>query len=128
MALFSRVLRQACASGTVALCVFIRVTRWSQLTVDLKTNVTVTVMLILAALAAAAGVVKCLRLSAEDAVSYFTSYPARHVGVLAAVMVTTLHRLDDLVFVLVYFVMETAAIMAVVVAYRFRGSRQAFST
>jgi len=47
-----------------------------------------------------------LQLPTGDAISYMTSFPARHIGVLAAVTVTTLHRLDDLVFILVYFVLD----------------------
>ena len=67
-----------------------------------------------------------MRLPADDAISYMTSFPARHIGVLAAVTVTTLHRLDDLVFILVYFVLETLVILAVVGAYRWRGSCEHF--
>ena len=128
MARFSTGLRHACALGTVALCVFICVTRASQLTIGWKTNITISTMLILAALAGAAGIASALRLPADDAISYMTSVPARPIGVLAAVTVTTLPRHDDLVFVLVYFVLETGVIMAVVGAYRWRGSMQAVST
>ena len=103
MARFSTGLRHACALGTVVLCVFICVTRARQLTLDWKINLTVSAMLIVAALVAA-GIARALRLPADDAISYMTSFPARHIGVLAAVTVTTLHRLDDLVFILVYFV------------------------
>jgi len=127
IARFSTGLRHACALGTVALCVFICVTRASQLTIDWKTNMTVSAMLILAALAGAAGIAKCLRLPTDETISYLTSFPARHIGILAAVTVTTLHRLDDLVFIMVYFVLETVAVMAVVVASRWRGSLQAVS-
>ena len=114
MTRFSTGLRHACALGTVALCVFICVTRSGQLTVDWKTNVTVSAVLIVAALVGAAGIARALRLPTDDAISYMTSFPARHIGVLAAVAVTTLHRLDDLVFILVYFVLETSVILAVV--------------
>jgi bile acid:Na+ symporter, BASS family len=122
MARFSAGLRHACATGTVILCVFICVTRSRQLTIDWMTNISVSTMLVLAALAAAAATARTLQLPSDDAISYLTSLPARHIGVLAAVTVTTLHRFDDLVFILVYFVVETAIILAVVGAYRWRGS------
>jgi len=127
MTRFSVGLRHACATGTVALCLFICVTRAGQLTTDLKTNVTVSAILILSALAGAAVVVRSLRLPTDDAISYMTSFPARHIGVLAAVTVATLHRLDDLVFIMVYFVLETMVVLAVVGAYRWRGSLRAYS-
>lgn len=127
MAKFSTGLRHACALGTVALCVFICVSRARQLTVDWQTNMMVSTMLIVAALAAAAGIAMALRLPSDDVISYVTSFPARHIGVLAAIMVTTLHRLDDLVFILVYFVLETLVILSVVGAYRWRGSMRAVS-
>ena len=114
--------------GTIVLCVFICVTRARQLTMDWKTNVTVSAMLVLAALVAAVAIARALRLPTDDAISYMTSFPARHIGVLAAVTVTTLHRLDDLVFILVYFVVETAVIMAVVVIHRWRGSLRTLAT
>jgi bile acid:Na+ symporter, BASS family len=128
MARFSTGLRHACATGTIALCVFICVTRAGQLTTDWQTNVTVSAILVLAALAAAVAIARALRLPTDDAISYMTSFPARHIGVLAAVTVTTLHRLDDLVFILVYFVLETAVIMTVVGIHRWRGSMQAVAT
>ena len=119
---FSTGLRHACALGTVALCVFICVIRSGQLTVDWKTNVTVSAFLIVASLVGAAGIACALRLPTDDAISYMTSFPARHIGVLAAVVVTTLHRLDDLVLILVYFVLESSVILAVVGLHRWRGS------
>jgi bile acid:Na+ symporter, BASS family len=126
MARFSTGLRHACAMGTLVLCVFIVVTRSRQLTLDWRINVTVSAMLIVAALAAAVAIARSLRLPADDAVSYLTSLPARHIGVLAAVTVTTLHRFDDLVFILVYFVAETAIILVLVAAYRWRGYLREF--
>jgi hypothetical protein len=45
--------------------------------------------------------------------------------VLAVIAVTTLHRFDDLVFILVYSVLETVAMSAVVVTYRWRSSLRA---
>jgi bile acid:Na+ symporter, BASS family len=128
MARFSTGLRHACATGTVALCVFICVTRARQLTMDWRTNVTVSAILVLAALAAAVAIARALQLPTDDAISYMTSFPARHIGVLAAVTVTTLHRLDDLVFILVYFIVEIAVIMTIVGIHRWRGSLQAIST
>jgi bile acid:Na+ symporter, BASS family len=128
MARFSTGLRHACATGTVALCVFISATRAGQLTTDWKTNVTVSAMLVLAALAGAVAIARGLRLATDDAISYMTSFPARHIGVLAAVTVTTLHRLDDLVFILVYFIVETAVIMTVVGIHRWRSSLQPLAT
>ncbi len=125
MARFSVGLRHACALGTVALCVFICVTRSGQLTVDWKTNVTVSAVLIVASLVGAAGIARALRLPTNDTISYMTSFPARHIGVLAAVAVTTLHRLDDLVFILVYFVLEASVILGVVGLHRWRGSLRA---
>lgn len=127
MSRFSTGLRHACATGTVVLCVFICVTRSRQLTMDWKTNLAVSAMLVFAALAAAMAIARALRLPSDEAISYLTSFPARHIGVLAAVTVTTLHRFDDLVFILVYFVVETAIILAIVGAYRWRGSSQAVS-
>src|SRR5271167_1364318 len=56
MARFSMGLRHACATGTVALCVFICVTRASQLTIGWKSNMTVSAALVMAALAGAAGI------------------------------------------------------------------------
>ena len=128
VARFSAGLRHACAAGTVALCVFICITRADRLTTDWKTNITVSATLVLAALAGAAGVACGLRLPTGDAVSYVTSYPARHIGVFAAVMVTATRQLDDLVFVLVYFVVEIAIILTVVGAYRWRESVEAISS
>ena len=128
IARFSTGLRHVCALGTVVLCVYICVSRARQLTLDWQTNMMVSLMLIVAALAGAAGITTVLRLPTDDAISYMTSFPARHIGVLAAVTVTTLHRLDDLVFILVYFVLETLVILALVGSYRWRGSSQAIST
>ena len=62
MARFSVGLRHACATGTVALCLFICVTRAGQLTTDWKINVTVSATLILTALTGAAGIARGLRL------------------------------------------------------------------
>jgi bile acid:Na+ symporter, BASS family len=123
---FSVGLRHACATGTVVLCVFVVVTRFRQLTLDWKTNVSMSAVLVLLALAAAVAIAHGLRLPSDDAISYLTSFPARHIGVLAAVTVTTLHRFDDLVFILVYFVVETAVILAIVGAYRWRGYLREF--
>jgi BASS family bile acid:Na+ symporter len=128
VAKFSAGLRRACAAGTVALCVFICITRADRLMTDWKTNVTVSATLVLAALAGAAGIARGLRLPTDDAISYVTSYPARHIGVLAAVVVTATHQLNDLVVALVYFVVETAIILTVVGAYRWRASMAAIST
>lgn len=128
MVRFSAGLRHTCALGTVGLCVLICVGRANQLAADWKTNVMVSSILILMALAGAVGTARGLGLATDDTISYVTSFPARHIGVLAAVTVTTLHRLDDLVFILVYFVLETVVIMAVVGAYRWRGSLKAVST
>jgi bile acid:Na+ symporter, BASS family len=125
VARFSLLLQAACATGIVALCVFICVTRAGQLATDLKTNVTVSAMLILATLAGAAGMSRVLRLAARDAVCYMTAFPARNIGVLAVITVTTLHRFNDLVFILVYFVLETVVMLAVVAAYRWRSSLRA---
>jgi BASS family bile acid:Na+ symporter len=122
---FSTALRHACALATVALCVLICVSRWGQLTDDWKTNVTVSALLIVASLLAGAAIARVLRLPKGDAISYMTSFPARHIGVLAAVTVTTLHRLDDLVFILVYFVLESSVILAVVGVHRWRVSLRA---
>jgi bile acid:Na+ symporter, BASS family len=127
MARFSTALRNACATGTVVLCVFICVTQARQLAIDWKTNVTVSAMLVLGALSLAMAISRALRLAVDDAISYATSLPARHIGVLAAVTVTTLHRFDNLVLILVYFVVEATVILAVVAAYRWRSSAQAIS-
>ena len=128
VARFSAGLRHACAAGTAALCVFICITQADRLMTDWKTNVTISATLVLAALAGAAGIARGLRLPTDDAISYMTSFPARHIGVLAAVTVTTLHRLDDLVFILIYFVLESLVIMAGIGAYRWRGALRATST
>jgi len=125
VARFSLLLQAACATGIVALCVFICVTRAGRLATDLKTNVTVSAALILAALAGAAGMSRVLRLATRDVVCYMTAFPARNIGVLAVITVTTLHRFDDLIFILVYFVLETMVMSAVVVAYRWRSSLRA---
>ncbi len=78
-------------------------------------------------LAAAIAIAKTLRLDATYAICYTTAFPARNLGVLAVVTVATLHRFDDLVFILVYFVLESLVILGVVVAYRRRISLQALS-
>ena len=128
VARFSAGLRHACALGTVALCVYICIARAGQLTIDWKINMAVSTMLIVSALAGGAGIAATLRLPADDTISYVTSFPARHIGVLAAVTVTALHRLDDLVFILIYFVLESLVIMAGIGAYRWRGALRATST
>jgi bile acid:Na+ symporter, BASS family len=127
VARFSVLLQTACALGIVALCVFVCLTRAGQLTTDLKINVTVSSTLILAALAGAAVMTRVLRLAAADAACYMSAFPARNIGVLAAVVLVTLHHLDDLVLILVYFVLETLFLMAVAAAYRWRGFLQALS-
>ncbi len=124
---FSALLRNACAGGTVALCVFICVTRAGQLTTDLRTNLIASATLILTALAGAKGIARVLRLSTYDAIPYVTAFPARHIGVLAVVTVATLHRFDDLDFILVYFVLELVSLLAVVVVYRWRSALQTIS-
>jgi len=43
-------------------------------------------------------------------------------------VVATLHHLDDLVFILIYFVLETLLMLAVALAYRWRSSSQTVST
>ena len=124
----SALLQAAGAIGIVALCVFLCATRAGYLVADLKTNVTVSAALMLAALAGAAGLSRVLRLSTADAACFMIVFPARNIGVLAAVVVATLHHLDDLVFILIYFVLETLLMLAVALAYRWRSSSQTVST
>jgi bile acid:Na+ symporter, BASS family len=127
MARFSVLLRNVCSTGVVALCVFICVTRAGQLTTDLKSNLTVSSAFILMTLVAAITTAKTLCLPATYAICYATAFPARNLGVLAVVTVATLHRFDDLLFILVYFVLESLVIFGVVIAYRRRISLQALS-
>jgi hypothetical protein len=82
--------------------------------------VTVSAMLTVMALAGGAGVARGLCLAVADAISFMTAFPVRNFGILAVVIVTTLHRQEYLVFVLVYFVVETALMLAVAGAYRRR--------
>lgn len=117
----SQVLRKLCAAGIVVLCGYICVTRAGQLAAGFKTNVMVSAILILSALVAALLTAKAMRLDTGDAICYATAFPARNLGVLAVVTVATLHRFDDLVFILICFVLESLVILAAVLAYRRRG-------
>ena len=118
---FSLLLRNFCAAGIVLLCGYICLTRSKQLTANLTTNVMVAAVLIVASLVAAWLTAKTLRLSANEAICYVTAFPARNIGVLAVVTVATLHRFDDLVFILICFVLEALIILTALLAYRGHG-------
>ena len=117
IAVFSSGLRKASAVGLLALCIFIFVTRFSDLTADLRSNIATSLVLIVAAILGALGVARLMNLPARDAVCYVTTFPARHLGLLAALL-AAINRLDGLVFIVIYFASESLIMLTGVFAYR----------
>jgi bile acid:Na+ symporter, BASS family len=127
VARFSPPFQKACAAAIVALCAFVGVTRFDGLAASLKGSLVVSAMMIMFSMAGAGAIAHYLGLSKADTVSYVTAFPARHLGIFATVAVTTLHRFEDLDFVLVYFVLENIVVFAMAIAIRFREAKPTVS-
>lgn len=122
MTVFSTGLRKVSATSILGLCIFLFATRFGDIASDLRTNAIVSATLIVATILGALGMARLMRATERDAICYVTAFPARHLGLLAALL-AALRRIDGLALVLVYFTLECAIMFIGVGAYRWCAAR-----
>jgi BASS family bile acid:Na+ symporter len=95
VAAFSLLLQKAGAAGIFGLCIYIFVTRFRDLTLELKANLITSTTLIVISIVAGAIISHSLKEKRGNSICYITAYPARNFGILA-VSVAAMHRVEGL--------------------------------